>query len=41
MKKKKMDRRVKGAGPVPRKSVSSRPILLKVVNNDWVIHKYI
>jgi len=41
MKKKKMDRRTKGAGPVPRKSVLSLLILLKVVNNDWVIPKYI
>ena len=36
-----MDRRRKGAGPVPRKDVSCRPILLKVVNVDWVIPKYI
>jgi len=41
MKKKKMDRRRKGAGPVRRKSVSFWPILLKVVNDDWVIPKYI
>jgi len=34
MKEKKMDRRRKAAGSVPRKSVSSQLTLLKVVIND-------